>query len=84
MMDWHKPQPQPSIALDEIHIWRFDLEVPETQIDASLDLLSADERQRAKRFIFKQHFNHFVAARGSLRRTLGLYLQADPAALRFT
>jgi len=46
-------------------------------------MLSADERERAARFIFDIHRRRFVAARASLRRVLGLCLGCDPAGLAF-
>lgn len=68
----------------EIHIWRINLKLSEAEINSWRSLLSADEHDRANRFIFKKHRDDYIAARGALRQTLGLYLQVDPRALRFT
>ena len=46
-------------------------------------MLSADERERAARFVFDVHRRRFVAARASLRRVLALCLDRDPAGLSF-
>ena len=48
------------------------------------ELLSDDEQARADRFHFQQDRHRFVVARCFLRETLGKYLDADPASLRFT
>jgi len=81
---WCNPPTNPSIASGEAHVWRIDLELPGADIDREFILLSADERDRANRFIFKKDRNRYIAARSALRRTLGRYLQDDPAELRFT
>jgi len=81
---WCTPPANPSIAPGEAHVWRIDLEFPDADIDRKFKLLSADERDRANRFIFKKDRNRYIAARSALRRTLGRYLQADPAELKFT
>jgi len=81
---WRTPPATLCIRPGEIHIWRINLELPEAEINSWESLLSADECARANRFIFKKHRDAYIAARGALRQTLGLYLQADPRALRFT
>jgi 4'-phosphopantetheinyl transferase len=48
------------------------------------ELLDADERERAARFVFQRHRDHFAVGRARLRLVLGRYLGADPAALRFS
>lgn len=80
---WRKPPAWPTIGPEETHVWRIDLDLPNSDIDSNFYLLSADERDRADRFVFKKDRSHFVAARGALRRTLALYLQTDPAGLHF-
>jgi len=80
---WNPPPAQPSLVAGEIHIWRFAQDIPAAEIEHQLQYLSDDERARANRFVFKQNRDAFIAARGALRRTLALYLQADPTSLRF-
>jgi 4'-phosphopantetheinyl transferase len=46
--------------------------------------LTADECQRAERYIFAKDRAHFVVARGLLRVLLGRYLGQEPQHLRFT
>ena len=45
--------------------------------------LTADECQRAERYVFAKDRTHFVVARGLLRVLLGRYLGQDPPHLRF-
>ena len=46
--------------------------------------LTADECQRAERYVFQKDRTHFVVARGLLRVLLGRYLRQEPQHLRFT
>ena len=81
---WHRPPIRPRMASDEIHVWRFDLELPEVEMDRRLGFLSIEEQERANCFVFKKHRDFYIAARGALRQTLGLYLHNDPATLQFS
>jgi 4'-phosphopantetheinyl transferase len=80
---WRKPPAQPEIGPEDTHVWRIELDLPDSDIDNSFHLLSADERARSDRFVFKKDRSYFIAARGALRRALALYLQADPAGVQF-
>lgn len=62
-----------------VHVWRFDLDREQVQPD----VLAADEHARAARFHFKRDGCRWQTGRSLLRRTLGVYLQADPSALEF-
>jgi 4'-phosphopantetheinyl transferase len=64
-----------------VSVWRAVLAVPGRS--PADDLLSTDERERARRFVFVRDRNRFVAARSFLRRVLGIYTGEDPAALSF-
>ena len=66
------PPPTPGT----VHVRQFDLDG-----DTAPEFLSADERARAARFHFKSDARRWRTGRSLLRRTLGAYLQADPAAL---
>jgi 4'-phosphopantetheinyl transferase len=64
-----------------IDTWLVELDCPEATVQALAAVLSADERERAARFVFARDRRRFIAARAALR-----VLLADggpPAALRF-
>ena len=68
---------------NEVHVWRVSL-------DASVDLqkkcttiLSADERQRSKRFHFVKHRRQYVISHGVLRELLGRYLRCTADGIDF-
>jgi 4'-phosphopantetheinyl transferase len=67
-----------------VHVWRAELEQPETRVKLFFGALSDDERQRAERFHFNSDRKHFIVARGVLRALLGFYLGTEAAQLRFS
>jgi 4'-phosphopantetheinyl transferase len=80
---WETPPARTTLERDEVHIWRARLDAGGGGLGHLYELLSADERRRAERFHFRRDREHFVTARGALRRLLGAYLSAEPARLRF-
>lgn len=82
--DWRASPAQLEFTPNTVHIWRMSLDLPTDRLAAGLDLLSADERQRAARFAREQDRQRFIAARGALRLLLSRYLQRPPAQLVFT
>lgn len=80
---WHTAQTDLTLSVDDVHVWRVDLEKSPLQLQELAQTLSIDEQNRAERFYFPQHRQHFIAARGILRTILGRYLGIEPQALRF-
>jgi len=81
---WLNPPTDTPLADGEVHLWRASLkQTPDTlrQLHATL---SADESGKAARYHFRKDRDHYIAARGLLRRLLGLYLARSPQSLRFT
>ncbi|MBK9945434.1 MAG: 4'-phosphopantetheinyl transferase superfamily protein [Kouleothrix sp.] len=79
---WRIPTAHPALAAGEVHVWRVALDWP---APASLvQLLAADERQRAERFHFERDRTHFVVGRATLRILLGRYLGRPPEQLQFS
>lgn len=81
--DWKIPPVNLSLATQEVHIWRVDLNLPPKQLQEVAKTLSPDEQHRADRFRFEQHRQRFIAGRGILRLLLGQYLQIAPETLKF-
>jgi len=73
----------PPIRENEIHLWRTPLDIAPDRIVTLENILSPDERERAARFRFPEHRARFIAARGALRRILGIHLGHNPQSLRF-
>jgi 4'-phosphopantetheinyl transferase len=68
---------------DEVHVWQVDLQAWEKDTDSLLELLDAEERERAARFKFPTPRNQFLISRALLRRALGRYRKIDAREVRF-
>jgi hypothetical protein len=60
-----------------VHVWRADVDADD---DVLVELLSAEERGRAERFLEECAGRRWARSRGVLRALLGRYLQEDPLA----
>jgi len=77
------PEGSLQLAPGDVHVWRLRLDLPTDQVHALREVLSADERERAGRFVFDEHRNRFIACRGQARSVLAGYLGAAAGELRF-
>lgn len=82
---WRTAEPgdPPPLGGDAVHLWRVHLDPP-PGAEVAWDLLSDEERGRARRFFQEHHRRRFVAAHGVLRRILAGYTTQSPGELRFT
>jgi len=71
------------LADDEVHVWHISLDLLDKVLGSLLELLDADEKNRAARFKFPAGHNQFVASHAFLRTVLGRYLQIGPRDIRF-
>jgi 4'-phosphopantetheinyl transferase len=78
----HLPDPFPTLSAPEVHLWRANLN--DHAAGSLRPLLAADEISRADRFHFDKDRNHYIVARGLLRRLLGSYLNTPAAELSFS
>lgn len=72
-----EPPPPAAHAVD---LWLVNLDHVSPSV---IDTLHEEERRRADRFVFARDAQHFVAARGCLRRILAMYLACTPAEIAF-
>jgi 4'-phosphopantetheinyl transferase len=77
------PLPGPPRALT-VDVWMLDLDRPPHHDWRLGDLLSADERERAERFVFARDAERFRLGRAMLRLGLGWYLGEDPRKIALT
>jgi len=68
---------------DDIEIVVAELVASKEEVDAARRLLSADERQRADRFVFERDRVSFTLARAELRRLLGTRLDTRAEHVEF-
>jgi 4'-phosphopantetheinyl transferase len=72
-----------TLGRNEVHLWQARLD--DQLVDSLKLLLSEEETARANRFHFTNDRNHFIVARGLLRRLLAAYLDvASSADLTFS
>jgi 4'-phosphopantetheinyl transferase len=67
----------------EVHAWIIDLDAPADRPGRSGSLLDDAERDRTASYLSPRDGARFAASRTGLRRILGRYLGAEPAALSF-
>jgi 4'-phosphopantetheinyl transferase len=79
----HPPRDARALSHGCVHLWSVGLAQSKATVDALLDGLSPDERDRAARFRFERHRNRFVVARGVLRSILAGYLDLEPGHVSF-
>jgi 4'-phosphopantetheinyl transferase len=84
MTEWQPSPHELSIAPEEVHIWRANLDISLSLLQQLQQTLSPDEQQRANRFRFDRDRQHFIAGRGLLRQILSGYLDRMPSELQFT
>jgi 4'-phosphopantetheinyl transferase len=75
---------QSAIAYSAVEIYSARLDPDAARLEVLHRLLSPEERERAARFYFPIHRQHFIACRGMLREILAGYLEMAPAAVRFS
>lgn len=73
----HLTLPEP--AAGTVHYWSVEIG-PDAR---GRQVLSAEEQERATRFVFDLHRNRYIACRSVLRCLLGRYLQVPPAEVVF-
>ncbi len=81
---WHYPATFPTLAHDEVHIWRVvATDISTFHIQSLKKVLTAQERNQAERFRLLLHATRFIVAHGTLRIILGHYLGQDASTLQF-
>ena len=82
-LNWLPAPKKLALLLNDVHIWRINLNSDELQLQFFRETLSSDEIARAERFYFPEHRQRFIAGRGTLRTILGQYLDIDPKQVEF-
>jgi 4'-phosphopantetheinyl transferase len=80
---WSCTPADPSLLSQGVQVWAAWLDVAPESALRFWSTLSAQERERAARFIAKRERTRFVAARGRLRLILGSALGVKPQSVEF-
>jgi 4'-phosphopantetheinyl transferase len=67
-----------------IHVWAAWLNLPTVLLAKLEATLTADERERAARFVFDRDREAYIASRGILRKLIASYVGLAPEMLNFT
>jgi len=84
MTQWQSHDQPGLLREDEVHLWIAPLTRPPEKLFYFESILSADEKERARRFRNISDGKRYLIARGSLRRLLGYYVAGAPDRLQFT
>lgn len=71
------------LEVGSVHLWRFNLALPESRVAALERLLTVEEKQRAERFRFAKHQRRFKVRRARLRRLVATYQSLPTAQVTF-
>ena len=80
---WQRPPDKIGLKDQELHLWRFNLDRSEHELDRLRNLLAPDEVVRANRLLDLQKKTQFIVARARLRQILGSYQKTDPRQIKF-
>jgi len=72
------------LRADRVDVWRIAADSRSALFAARPAWLSADERERADRFLSEAARRTFIGVRSALRHILGRYVSRAPSALRFS
>jgi len=71
-----------TLAVDEVHVWRVELDTPsDADLERLAGTLAPDERARAASFVFTPDRRRFTVGRAALRSVLAGYLGVAPATI---
>src|SRR6266478_6199227 len=82
-LPWVRAATPLTLADQELHVWRASLDLPPALLQRLAKTLSANENERAGRFLIARTRERFIVARGLLRQLLGMYLGLDPEKIEF-
>lgn len=80
---WNFPSMDFALASNFVHVWRASFEQLASCFQQLAQVISPDERKRAKSFYFEQDRRWFIMRCGLLRMILGRYLCTEPSRPRF-
>ena len=79
-----RPRRQGGPRYSKSDVREVDIHTRNLDLPSDASILSSDERDRAARFRFDRHRNHYIAARSALRQILAEYLGIAPQSIEFT
>lgn len=84
LLGWEFPPVDLHLGEFDVHIWKTYLNIEPSILNSLIEVLSADELEKANRFHFGVDRTHYIAARGCLRMLLSRYLHLNPTQIQFS
>jgi 4'-phosphopantetheinyl transferase len=81
LISWPLAEPVPPLDTNSIHVWTWNLDGP--PLDSDWSVLSDEETNRARRFVYPRDRDRYVCAHASMRTLLSGYTGIDAAKLTF-
>jgi 4'-phosphopantetheinyl transferase len=77
--DFQNPRAHfPNLMPGEVHVWKVSLHAPPDFLPNFFETLSAEEQERAKRFVFERDERRYIVAHAALRYLLSKYMSRNP------
>ena len=80
---WCIPPRSLSLTEREVHVWRASFHQLDALYESLEEVISVDERSKARRYRFENNRREYITARGFLRFLLGSYAGKNPKDLKF-
>ena len=80
---WSLPPERLSCGLDEVHVWRLNLDLQEQEVEHLEGVLSTKEIGRANKFLAPAQRRRYIVCHAGLRLILGRYVGVSPEGLSF-
>src|SRR5215212_2964008 len=81
---WQPSHEFPPLLDETVHVWSVRLDVPPEHVQQLVEILAADERERAAAFRFAHLRRRFVVTHAVVRKLLAHYVSATPSSLNFS
>src|SRR4029077_3916394 len=81
--NWRPQRQADQLHQGEVHLWSVLLETASEKSGYFRSTLSADEKERADRFLKIEDRELYMITRGALRSLLGAYLAIEPSEVEF-
>lgn len=81
---WQSPTYPLALPNGVVHLWKLNLNEPDTPLGRFLEWLSTEELERAENYSYEDSRQDFILSRTALRYLIGQYLGCPPGEIQFT
>lgn len=80
---WTVPPTSLTLFNQQVHVWRASFHQLDALYESLEEVISVDEKAKARRYRFENNRREYITARGFLRFLLGSYAKQNPQDLKF-